>query len=97
MKRIYKKVEVNSAILKEWMEDNEKTKTDVASMANLSVMQVQNLMRKPDAGSQSIAHLVGLNIPRLFQLVTYEVLNRKTRIVTKQNMIIAIAKGENNG
>lgn len=96
MKRIYKKVEVNSAILKEWMEDNEKTKTDVASMANLSVMQVQNLMRKPDAGSQSIAHLVGLNIPRLFQLVTYEVVNHRSKAISKVPMIITIKKGEDH-
>lgn len=97
MIRTYKKMEVNTAVLNKWLEDNGKTYAHLASDAGISPTLAHKLTKKSGGGNQAIAQLVGLKIPHLFQLVTYEVQNRKTRIVTKQNMIIAIVKGENNG
>ena len=95
MKRIFKKVEVNSGILKHWMDVNEMSHTDVASKVGLSVMQITNLTKTPAAGSQSIAHLSALNIPSLFSLVTYEVKGKKAKAIFRQPMIITIKGGSN--
>lgn len=95
MKRTVR-IEVNTEVLNKYLKSKNMTYVQLADRAGLSTAKAFYLTKgNPNAGGVALGALATLNIPGLFQLVTYEKQNGKTRKVSIQNLIIKI--GEKHG